>query len=94
MRIVRKVVRGLAHHHRIATAVPEADVWADVLRYAIPSTFEGELIQPNVHDPKVFTYRYCHLREPDVHSGWLLTFYESCTFIGVIGPGIAARHAA
>lgn len=94
MRVARKVVRGLLHHHRFLTAVPEADVWVDVLRYHIPPAFEEEFVTPPASDPQVFGYRYWLSRESDIHSAWTLRFFESCTFLAVVGPDIGTRRAA
>ena len=94
LRIARKAVRGLLHHHKLLTAVPEVDVWVDVLRFRFPPAFEEEFVTPPATDPQVFSYRYWLSRESDLHSAWTLRFFESCTFLAVVGPDIGTPWAA
>ncbi len=80
IRVVCKIVRGLCHFHRVATAVAERRVWADVLKYKIPNEFLE--IMPILHrEPDVFQYRYAVLNDVGIRSVWLLTFLERTTFI-------------
>ena len=94
LRITRKAVRGLLHHHKLLTAVPEVDVWVDVQRYHFPSEYEEEFVTPPAADPQVFSYRYWLSKESDIHSAWTLRFFESCTFLSVVGPNIGGQRAA
>jgi hypothetical protein len=89
LRIVRKAARGLVHHHRISTAVPDGWVWADVQRYHVPPAFEADAISPRTDRP-IFRYRYWVLGSADLHSAWLLTFYDNCTFLAVVRDPSAA----
>src|SRR6266849_3005008 len=57
LRVLRKVVRGLSHYHRIETAVSDNRVTIDVLKYAIPHGF----VQPSDwrhRDPRIIEYLY------------------------------------
>ncbi len=83
MRVVRKVVRGLCAHHRMMSPVPDGRVWADVLKYRVPQ----QLLAQTEHyhcEEDIAGYWYSILDEPPVHSGWLLTFFEQCTFIAIV----------
>lgn len=84
MRIIRKIVRGLCHHHGVSP-VQDRQVWADVLKYVIQPEFLDEMAHHHL-EKDVFEYRYAVLKEHEIHSAWLLTFYERCTFIALVAP--------
>jgi hypothetical protein len=83
MRVIRKVIRGLCHSHKVLTAVSETRLWVDVLRYVVPQAFLDEM---SIHhrDQDIFEYRYQVLNEEGIHSAWLLTFFERRKFIGIV----------
>jgi hypothetical protein len=43
LRIVRKILHGLCHHHGVMSAVSEKRIWADILKYQIPKEFLSEM---------------------------------------------------
>jgi hypothetical protein len=43
LRIVKKIIRGLCHHHGVVTAVSEKRIWADILKYQISEEFLSEM---------------------------------------------------
>jgi hypothetical protein len=80
LRIIRKVVHGLSHYHGIETAVADARVTADVMRYAIPEGFfDGEVFQHREED--VCRYWFLDDASLEIRSTWLITFFERRTFI-------------
>lgn len=83
MRIIRKIIRGLCHYHNVLSPVRDTQVWADVLKYAIPQVFLDKM---SIHhrEQNIVHYRYQVLNETGIHSAWLLTFFERRTFIGVV----------
>jgi hypothetical protein len=83
MRVIKKVVRGLCHYHKVLTPVSETRVWVDVLKYIVPLAFLDEM---SIHhrEQDIFEYRYRVLNEEGIHSAWLLTFFEQRTFIGIV----------
>jgi hypothetical protein len=83
MRVVRKVIRGLCHYHRIMSPVSDQRVWADVLRYRVPPEFLSEM-EYHHREKDIAEYRYQILDEPPIHSAWLITFFERRTFIGMV----------
>ncbi len=85
MHIIRKIVRGLCHHHGVMSLVQDRQVWADVLKYVILPEFLDEMAHHHL-EKDVFEYRHAVLNEPEIHSVWLLTFYERCTFIAIVAP--------
>ena len=85
MRILRKIVRGLCHHHGVMSAVPDNLVWADVLKYVIQPNFWSEMNYQQ-RDPEICKYRYQVLDNPDIHSAWIITFFERRTFLDMVGP--------
>jgi hypothetical protein len=94
MRIVRKVIRGLCHYHGIVSPVSDQRVWADVLRrYAVPRGFLDQMEHQH-REKDIAEYRYQVLDDPPIHSGWLITFFERRTFIGMVSTsegGFAER---
>jgi hypothetical protein len=43
LRVIRKIVRGLSHHHSVESAISDDRVWANVLTYRIPSELAGSI---------------------------------------------------
>jgi hypothetical protein len=56
LRIVRKIVRGVCHHHGLVLPVQESQVLADIQRFEVPSKFLAEMT-------------HCHA-EADVLQYW------------------------
>ena len=83
MRIVRKVIRGLCHYHRIMSPVSDRRIWTDILRYRVPPEFLNEM-EHHHREKDIAEYRYQILDEPPIHSAWLITFFERRTFIGMV----------
>jgi hypothetical protein len=100
MLVVRKIIRGLCHKERVATAVDDRRVWADVLVYSIPEEFRREMTWKQLGN-EFFSYGFAVLNdsEHDIHSVWSLTFFERREFIGVVslsevGWNPAVQHPA
>jgi hypothetical protein len=87
MPIIRKIVRGLCRHHGVMSPVQDRQVWADVLKYVIQPEFLDAMAHHHL-EKDVFEYRHAVLNEPELHSAWLLTFYERCTFIALVAPRV------
>ncbi len=83
LRVVRKVVRGLSYHHKISFPVPEERVWVDVLKYKIPDEFLNAM-EYSDRGKSICYYRYAVLNEEDIQSAWLITFFETVSFIGIV----------
>ncbi|MGH2361790.1 MAG: hypothetical protein ACRDGM_14770 [bacterium] len=85
LRIIRKIVRGLWHHHGIMSPVHDQQVRADVLKYGVPAELLAEMSYHHL-EKDIFEYRYTVLGESEIHSAWLLTFFERRTFIATVAP--------
>jgi hypothetical protein len=84
MRVLRKVIRGLSHHHKVLTPVSDEQMWADVQRFAVPPEFLAEMTVAHA-DPDIIEYRWAVLPGDEfVHSCWLLKFFGRTPFIGVV----------
>jgi hypothetical protein len=86
IRIIRKIVCGLSHHHGIESQIDSSRVFADVLRYSVPEELwqEGTFHE---RESDIFRYwfgRYDDENEKDLSSLWILTFFDRCTFIAVV----------
>lgn len=82
-RVVRKVIRGLCHHHRVLTAVSDGQVWVNVQQFEVPPAFLDEMTPRHVEED-VFKYRFVVAEEEGIHSCWLLNFYERRPFFGIV----------
>lgn len=90
LRIVRKTVRGLCHHHSLLSPVHDAQVIADIHRFAIPPEFLAEMTLGDT-EGDVLEYRYGFVDEHDIHSGWLLTYYGRTPFQCIVFRSLEAR---
>ena len=93
LRIVRKIVRGLCHHHRLLTAVRDEQVLADILRFQIPDEFSHDMHLHCVH-PQVARYQYTLIGEFGIHSAWLIEFFNRTPFVCIVYDTIGTRRAA
>lgn len=82
--VVRKMVRGLCHWHKLGTQVKDNQVLV-VGQYDNQPPADAHPKNFN-HVPGVFRYSYFHRHvEADVfHVTWLLTFYETLSFVSVV----------
>ena len=83
MRVIHKIIRGLCYSHRLPSPVPDQQVWANVLTYDVPPAFL-EALPLHHREADVIEYRYAVLDNDDIHSAWLLTFFERARFIGLV----------
>jgi hypothetical protein len=83
VRIVKKIIRGLCHHHGVMSAVSEKRVWADILKYQIPEEFLSEMAYEH-REQDIAEYRYQVIREYGIDSAWLITFFQRVTFVGIV----------
>ena len=83
VRVVKKVVRGLSHHHNILSGVPESRVWVDVMKYRMPDEFLVQMEYAH-RERDIAEYRYSIIEEVGIQSAWLMTFFERVTFIGIV----------
>jgi hypothetical protein len=79
--IIRRIVRGLTHHHRLATAVSDDDVDCEVLQYVIPPAFEDDFTWQTVA-PDFISYGYTSLVDEVVKYVWIIRFSKHIVFIG------------
>jgi hypothetical protein len=91
MRVVRKVVRGLCHHHRVLSPVADDQVWAEIQRFEVPPVFLEEMTLAHVEED-VLQYRFGVLPDPAIHSVWLLRFYSRTPFICIVYRSVEERR--
>jgi hypothetical protein len=92
LRIVRKIVRGLCHHHNLLSPVHDDQVVADIQRFQIPEEFLSEMTSAHAEED-VLQYRYGVVDEPEIHSGWLLNFYGRTPFFCIVFRSVEARSS-
>jgi hypothetical protein len=85
MLVIRKIIRGLCHYHSIATTVSDKRVWADVLKYHIPSYLKQNMKWFHI-GPKLLEYAYemTNDKKHNIHSAWYLKFYEQREFVALV----------
>ncbi|TPI13053.1 hypothetical protein FJW06_15490 [Mesorhizobium sp. B4-1-3] len=89
---LRKIVRGLSHHHGLRSAVRDDEVFADVLKANVPDEIVLSL-QAGDAEPDILSYRYGRIEDsPGLESGWLLRFYERTMFIGLVFESAAVKR--
>jgi hypothetical protein len=90
VRIVRKVIRGLCHHHGLLSPVSDRQVWADVQQFLVPPEFETAMTTGHAEED-ILQYRYCVLDEDELHSCWVLCFFGRTPFFGIVYRSEHAR---
>jgi hypothetical protein len=81
--IVNKVIRGLSHYHDVLSPIPESRVSVDVMKYPVPDEFLSEMIYSH-READIAEYRYSIIEDLGIQSGWLITFFERITFLGIV----------
>jgi hypothetical protein len=86
LRVVRKIVRGLAHHHKLGTAISDDRVWTDILKYPVPAgLLESITLFRREHD--IFQYWFEECADSEISSIWYLKFFEKRVFVASIAAG-------
>ena len=67
MRVLRKVIRGLSHHHGLLTPVSDEQVWADVQRYPVADSLLEEMTRAHA-EPDIIEYRFHRLKWDGMNS--------------------------
>jgi hypothetical protein len=83
LRVLKKVVRGLAHFHGLESHVAEDRVWVDVLKFRMPEDLLAEVTFQQ-READVCEYWYQAYDDAECSSLWLLRFYERRVFIGSV----------
>lgn len=82
--VVKKMVRGLCHHHGLATQVPDCAVLSGPFPNSPPAHVKS--VVKFDYLPGVFRYSYFSvLKQPQrIYLHFLLTFYERVSFLGMV----------
>lgn len=84
LKTVRKIVRGLSHYHNLMSPVSDDHVFADIKRSALPEAAVNSFVFHHA-EPDILRYGFMTLEgDPDLHSVWVLQFFERTTFIAAI----------
>lgn len=83
LRVVRKIIRGLSHHHDLLPFAKDDRVWTDVQRYEIPEELVSTMAYHH-REPDIAEYWYELIDGSEIHSAWLLRFFEAPSFVGII----------
>lgn len=81
--ILRRIVRGLCHHHDLGTAIADSRVTCDVMRFIVPEAFRPEFTWNEIA-PDFCRYGYAILEDGNMHSFWLIRFSKHIEFFGTI----------
>lgn len=77
--ILRKIVRGLVHEHKLGTAIADDKVICDVMRFSVPDAFKHEFTWHEISSD-FFRYGYATIQDQGIHSFWLLKFSRHIVF--------------
>jgi hypothetical protein len=91
LRVVRKTVRGLCHHHGLLSPVQDRQVLVLINEFEIVPEFIAEMTQGGSL-PDVLDYRFALVDEEEIHSGWLLTYYGRTTFLCIVFRSLEMRN--
>ena len=58
-------------------------VWVDVLKYEIPNE-HVEMMKYHHRELDIADYKYAPVMENSTNSAWLLRFFETVEFIGLV----------
>ena len=83
VRLLRKIVRGLSSFHGLGDAIPDTHVRILPDLYALPEEFSSWLTHCH-REEEVITYSFGRCDIEGVRSFWRMTFFERCSFLGVI----------
>lgn len=83
LRVVRKIVRGLAYYHGLGVVASDSRVWTDVLTFPIPAKFLEEVTFLH-REPDVFQYWFEAYDGNEFTSLWYLRFFEKLPFIALV----------
>lgn len=81
--ILRRIVRGLCHVKELGSPVADKRVLCDVMKCEVPEGFKPDF-KWSVIAPGFFRYGYVFLDSDDLHSFWLLRFYNHIEFFGYV----------
>jgi hypothetical protein len=90
LRVVRKIVRGLCHYHRLLSPVPDEQVLADIQQFEFSREILAETISGHAEED-VLQYRFGVVDEPEIHSGWFLRFFRRVGFFCIVYRSTDAR---
>ena len=82
-RVVRKIVRGLSHFHKVETAVCDDRVWADILRFRFPDELLNSVTFMH-REPDVLEYWYEAYPDGQIRSVWHLKFFAGIVFTAAV----------
>jgi hypothetical protein len=95
VRVIRKIVRGLCAHRRVATAVPEDRVWVDIID---PPPSPELLATVELHHVERDIVEYWYddrVQHPGLQSVWFLRLFERRNFAALVwrrDPAEVARQ--
>jgi hypothetical protein len=83
--VVRKIVRGLCHYHKLGTAIADRRVVVDSHRETIPPGFYARFVEFDLGED-FCQYAFCDMRTDacKFHSVWVFCFYGHCKFVGFV----------
>jgi hypothetical protein len=80
--ILRRIVRGLCHHHRLDTPINDSRVYCDYMPYKIPIDVCFEMTWHELY-PNFFSYGFFYAKA-NYHSWWILRFSKHIEFFGFV----------
>ena len=83
LRVVRKIVRGLAYYHGLGVVASDGRVWTDVLKFRMPAELLEEVAFRHC-EPDIFQYWFEAHADGEFASVWYLRFFDRLPFIASV----------
>lgn len=81
--ILRRIIRGLCHHHGLGTAIADNRVACDVPRLPFSEVLQSEFTWHEIARD-FYRYGYANPGDDNFHSFWLIRFSKHIEFSGAI----------
>lgn len=81
--ILRRIIRGLCHYHKIGTAIADDRVFCHIMQFQIPESFKFDFCWHEI-SPGFCCYAYAIINDNNLHSFWLIRFSQHIEFFATI----------
>ena len=82
--VLRKIVRGLSAYHGLGKTIPDENVWVGYPPDNLPNPIREKVLSHSLGDTFVQYGYELFDDEIEIQSGWLIRFYGSRDFMGII----------
>lgn len=84
VRVIRKIVRGLCAHHKVATAVPDERVWVNIVDPPPPRELLASVELHHIERDIIEYWYDDDVEHPGLQSLWFLRLFERRDFVALV----------